>query len=67
MKRDELESVIKTLTEEQNKLQSFTATNNTGEAASQDFKTQAIAEQNRYVLWMIASVIVVMLIAAYLA
>lgn len=65
--RKELDNVVHTLTEEQKLLQSFTTTNDTGRAASQDFKAQAIAEQNRYVLWMIASVIVVMLIAAYLS
>ena len=64
--KKELDSVVSTLTEEQKNLQSFSSINNTGEAASKDFKAQAVAEQNRYVLWMIASVIVVMLIAAYL-
>ena len=53
--------------QEQKKLQSFATINDTGDAAVQDFKAQAIAEQNRYVLWMIASIIVVMLIAAYLS
>ena len=65
--RKELDSVVYTLSEEQRKLNSYTTSNNTGEVATQDFKTQAIAEQNRYVLWMIASVIVIMLIAAYLS
>ena len=66
-KRDELDSVVKLLTQEQKKLQSFATINDTGDAAVHDFKAQAIAEQNRYVLWMIASIIVVMLIAAYLS
>ena len=65
--RDKLNSVVKMLTAEQTKLQSFMGINGTGETATQDFKTQAITEQNRYILWMIASVIVVMLIAAYLS
>ena len=37
------------------------------EATTDNFKLQVIAEKTRYALWMVASVIVILLIVAYLA
>ena len=67
--QQELAGVLDTLAKEQKRLSKMGVggTTSTLEATTDNFKLQITAEKTRYALWMVASVIVILLIVAYLA
>jgi Tfp pilus assembly protein PilX len=65
--QQELSGVLNTLAKEQKGLSKMGVGGSTLDATTDNFKLQVTAEKTRYALWMVASVIVILLIVAYLA